>query len=61
MRINEKKTKVLMCDKNKRGGKFYYLGSLITNDGRTERGIMRRIVQAKNAFGKKLDLSSENI
>ena len=70
MRINTNKTKILVCSRNGENqtsielrnekiqevNEFNYLGSKITNDGRSSREILSRIAQAKNAFYKKKNL-----
>ena len=65
LRINTKKTKVMVMSKAKVGPKinitirgealqqvsdFSYLGSLISSDGRCEKEVKKRIVLAKQAF-----------
>lgn len=76
MRINANKTKVLVCSRNDENktaielrnetiqevNEFTYLGSKITNDGRSSKEIISRIAQAKNAFYKKKNLfTAKNI
>lgn len=76
MKINTKKTKILVCCRSKENytpvtlrnevikevSEFNYLGSKITNDGRSCKDITSRIAQAKNAFNKKKGLfTSRNI
>lgn len=71
LRINSKKTKVMKSSKNqvtdrmsiKIGGnmveevkQFCYLGSKITQDGRSKEDIKSRIAQAKKSFHNKRDL-----
>ena len=75
LKINKKKTKILVCSKrgeaktNINLGKqkleeveeFSYLGSRITNDGRSKKEIVSSIAQAKRAFYKKKNLlTAEN-
>jgi len=64
MRLNKKKTKVMVCSKTnpiqlnikinnariEQVHHFNYLGSKITEDGRSKADILNRIVQAKKAF-----------
>ena len=71
LKINKKKTKILVCSKREEArtniklGKqkleevkeFCYLGSRITNDGRSKKEIVSRIAQAKRAFYKKEESS----
>jgi len=70
MRINTKKTKVIRISqvegrpiRIKVNGQnlekveeFCYLGSLVTEDGRSCREVRRRIALGKEAFSKKKDL-----
>ena len=72
LKINKKKTKVMVCSRGeekivriKLGDEvleqvkqFSYLGSKITEDGRSKSEIISRIAQAKKAFQKKRDLLS---
>ena len=64
LKINKKKTKILVCSKREEArtninqGKqklvevkaFSYLGSRITNHGRSKKEIVSRIAQAMRAF-----------
>ena len=66
LRINRKKTECMVMSKRnapacnidigneriKQVDKFKYLGSMLTEDGRSENEIRQRIGIAKNAFGK---------
>ena len=76
MRINVKKTKVLVCGRENRTiiqvkiqnqvieqvDEFTYLGSAISNDGKNKSEIVKRICQAKIAFNnKKTIFTSKNI
>jgi hypothetical protein len=77
MKINVQKTKVLVCGREnvnriqiklrgnqtvKQVDEFAYLGSIISNDGRNNSEIIKRICQAKIAFNsKKTLLASRNI
>lgn len=71
MRINKKKTKVLVCRGKERKTKtkiligseeieevkeFCYLGSQISRDGRSQEDIKRRLAQGRNAFNQKKQL-----
>ena len=74
LKINKKKTKILVCSKREEAktniklGKhkleevkeFSYLGSRITSDGRSKKEIVSRIAQAKRVFYKKNFLTPEN-
>jgi len=73
MKINQRKTKVLICSKQQiyanifLNGKmletvqnFIYLGSKITSDGNSNTDIISRIAQAKAAFYKKRNLFTIN-
>ena len=74
LRVNKKKTKVMVCSRNegksiniKLGDEmleqvreFCYLGSKITEDGRSKREIISRIAQAKKSFQKKKTLLTSN-
>ena len=75
MKINEKKTKVMMIGKEEaeqiritingntleQVHQFKYLGSLLSEDGRSEKEIRARIAMAKNAFNRHQKLLSSNL
>ena len=63
MKINWKKTEVMVCSKDfeninitmddntlKQVPKFKYIGSIITEDGKNKKDIMQRIKEAKAMF-----------
>lgn len=74
IKINKSKTKVMVCSKNNRTmdninvgnepinavEQFAYLGSLITEDGRSTKEINKRINHAKRAFYDKKQLLTSN-
>jgi len=73
MKINKKKTKILKCSKQALNSNitienkkletvqsYKYLGSKITNDGKSETEIKSRIAQVKQAFYKKRNLFTAN-
>jgi len=74
MRLNNKKTKVMMCSKTnpaqlniyidnariEQVHHFNYLGSKITEDSRCKDEILSRIAQAKRAFQDKKHLLTTN-
>lgn len=74
MRLNKKKTKVMACSKTnpaklniyidnariEQVQHFNYLGSKITEDGRSKDEILSRIAQAKRAFQNKKHLLTTN-
>uniref|UniRef100_A0A8D8RFD8 Craniofacial development protein 2 n=1 Tax=Cacopsylla melanoneura TaxID=428564 RepID=A0A8D8RFD8_9HEMI len=73
MKINMSKTEILMCSKEteelniqiknitvKQTKSFKYLGSCITEDGKSTNDIVQRIAQAKAAFHKKKTLFCSN-
>jgi len=75
MRINTKTTKVLRISQaegrptriNVNGQnlenvkQFCYLGSLVTEDGRSYREVRRRIALGKEAFNKKKDIMQKSL
>ncbi|XP_008481209.1 uncharacterized protein LOC103517940 [Diaphorina citri] len=73
MKINMSKTEILVCTKDpetvnivvnnehiKQIKSFKYLGSIITEDGKSNQDINQRIAQAKAAFMKKRSLFCSN-
>jgi hypothetical protein len=75
MKINEKKTKVMMIGKEEaqqvqisingntleQVHQFKYLGSLLSEDGRSEREIRARIAMAKDAFNRHQQLLMKSL
>jgi hypothetical protein len=75
MRINEKKTKVMKIGKEveeqiqitingntlEQVHKFKYLGSILSEDGRSEKEIRTRIAMAKEAFNKHSELLTNTL
>ena len=75
LKINIKKTEVVVVSKNpeppncnitinneriKQSNNFVYLGSMMTQDGRSKQEIQRRILIAKNAFKNMKNLLTNN-
>ncbi|CAI6343800.1 unnamed protein product [Macrosiphum euphorbiae] len=74
MKLNKKKTKIMVCSKTnpvrlninigneqiKQVQQFTYLGSNITEDGRSKTNIICRIAQAKRAFQDKSHILTTN-
>jgi len=76
MKINTKKTKVLVYSRNndiksiihlknhqveEQVEEFTYLGNTISEDGKSKREIIKRICQAKISFNKKEDFLLQEI
>jgi dephospho-CoA kinase len=73
MKINRKKTEVMVCSKDyeninikmdddivKQVTKFKYLGSIFTEDGKNEEDIIKRFKEAKVMFNNKKQLLCSN-
>ena len=75
MKMNIKKTKIMLVSKNMDGNlsilvngqeiervrRFKYLGSVVSEDGRSLAAVKERIVLAKDAFGKRRELLTKHI
>jgi hypothetical protein len=74
MQLNKKKTKVMVCSKSnsvqlninidneqiRQVHQFTYLGSIITDNGRSKTNIICRIAQVKRAFQNKRHILTIN-